>query len=437
MPAISSAQQSIMGQAWAVRTGEMKLSAVAPKYRKEVSSIAKGEMTDKELKKFASTKSKNLPHYVHDGKPSNKPVKESEDFEDEELDEKGIPMAGATSPIIASKKMPTFTPGLNPGGGIKPITPFLDPDVRKPAGKKKMKYMADYRDYILKEDETQDKLDDLSKAFKTDSVPAYVDLLKKYQEDPRVMSVLKAGLTDGRPEDEKFSVEEVPLQVKELKPTQNEIGAVESLKNICTDPYGTLDTILKGKADVGNIITYNGKYVLDGHHRWSQVYAANPEAKVDTINIIGKIDPKDILKVVHAAIAVDAGKTETTAADLKAGNLLEYGEAEVDKMVKDNLNAEARKVWADFGYDTDAKILKTIQDNVKTMLSGEKKPEDWAPKRDSMPQPGKSGSEDWEGALKKGEVNLVFPKTSDVQESAKREKMKHMSNYRDFIKGKK
>ena len=436
MPSVSSAQQAIMGQAWAVRTGEMKLSEVAPKYRKEVSSIAKGEMTDKELKKFASTKSKNLPHYVHKGKPSNHPVKESEDFEDEELDEKGIPMAGATSPIIASKKIPTFTPGLNPGGGIKPITPFLDPDVKKPAGKKKMKHMADYRDFILKEGDTQDKLDDLSKAFKTDSVPAYVGLLKKYQEDPRVMSVLKAGLTDGKPEDEKFTVEEVPLKVKGLKPTQNEIGAVESLKNICTDSYGTLDTILKGKADVGNIITYNGEYVLDGHHRWSQVFAANPEAKVDTINIMGKIDPKDILKVVHTAIAVDAGKTETEDANLKAGNLLEYGEAEVDKMVKDNLNAEARKVWADFGYDTDAKILKTIQDNVKTMLGEEKKPEDWAPKRDSMPQPGKSGSEDWEGALKKGEVNLVFPKTSDVQESAKSEKMKHMSNYRDFIKGK-
>jgi hypothetical protein len=69
-------------------------------------------------------------------------------FEADELDEKGIPMAGATSPIIASKGMPTFTTGINPGGGIKPITPFLDPDVQKPAGKKKMKHMADYRDFI-------------------------------------------------------------------------------------------------------------------------------------------------------------------------------------------------------------------------------------------------------------------------------------------------
>lgn len=149
MPSVSSAQQAIMGQAWAVRTGEMKISEVAPKYRKEVASIANGEMTDKELKKFASTKSKDLPHYVHKGKPSNKPVKESEEFEtEEELDEKGIPMAGATSPIVTSKSIPTYTPGLNPGGGIKPVVPYLNPDVKNPKGKKKMTHMADYRTWI-------------------------------------------------------------------------------------------------------------------------------------------------------------------------------------------------------------------------------------------------------------------------------------------------
>ena len=147
MPAVSSAQQAIMGQAWAVRSGQMKIGEVNPKWRKEVSTIANGEMTDKELKKYASTKSKDLPHYVKDGKAyKSKPMKEGEEFE--ELDEKGIPMAGATSSIIASKKVPTFTPGLNPGGGIKPIVPYLDPDVQKPAGKKKMKHMADYRDFI-------------------------------------------------------------------------------------------------------------------------------------------------------------------------------------------------------------------------------------------------------------------------------------------------
>ena len=38
---------------------------------------------------------------------------------------------------------------------------------------------------ILKEDGEQDKLDDLSAAFESDSVENYVNLLKKYQTDPK------------------------------------------------------------------------------------------------------------------------------------------------------------------------------------------------------------------------------------------------------------
>jgi hypothetical protein len=145
MPSISAAQQSLMGQAWALRSGEISVGKINPKYRKQIKAIADGEMTDKELKKFASTKSKNLPEHVKDGKP----VKEG--FESEEVDsleEKGISMAGATSPIVTSKTVPGFSPGINLGGGIKPIVPHLNPDVKTPKGKKKMTHMSDYRTWI-------------------------------------------------------------------------------------------------------------------------------------------------------------------------------------------------------------------------------------------------------------------------------------------------
>jgi len=224
MPAVSKAQQSLMGQAWALRTGQLKLKDIDPRYRKSIKAIADGEMTNKELEKYASTKTKRLPHYVKETfeydyeaveedstksktqyyKPGDKirvlnitfpewysPAKGFEnlkigdvltvsevgqnvnghvyftDFNDdyglsiediemltgkmqesESLDEKGIPVSGATSPLIGSKKMSTFTPGLNVGGGIKPIIPHLNPDVTKPKSKKKMSHLADYRDYI-------------------------------------------------------------------------------------------------------------------------------------------------------------------------------------------------------------------------------------------------------------------------------------------------
>lgn len=225
MPAVSKAQQSLMGQAWALRTGQLKLKDIDPKYRKEIKAIADGDMTNKELEKYASTKTKKLPHHVKETfeyddyqaveedstksktqyyKPGDKirimnvtypewysPARGFEDVqegdvltvtevgqnvnghvyftdfnddyglsiediemltgkvqESKSLDEKGIPVSGATSPIIGSKKMPTFTPGLNVGGGIKPIVPHLNPEVTKPKGKKKMTHLADYRDYI-------------------------------------------------------------------------------------------------------------------------------------------------------------------------------------------------------------------------------------------------------------------------------------------------
>jgi len=83
---------------------------------------------------------------VKDGKP----VKEGlESEEGDSLEEKGIAMAGATSPIVTSKTVPGFSTGINPGGGIKPIIPYLNPDVKNPKGKKKnMQHLADYRTWI-------------------------------------------------------------------------------------------------------------------------------------------------------------------------------------------------------------------------------------------------------------------------------------------------
>lgn len=270
---------------------------------------------------------------------------------------------------------------------------------------------------LLKEDETQDKLDDLSSAFEDASVETYVNLLKKYQTDPKVLAALKAGTTDGKPTDEKFSVSDTSFAAKKLKPTQNEIGAEESLKNILTDKYDSLEGFLKGSASFPDpIITYNSEYVLDGHHRWSQVYAANPNAKIPALNVAGTFDAKDILKAVHTAIAVDSGETKTVSANLTAGNLLDYTPEQVKKYVSDELTDKARKVWNANGFDSDEAIANEIAKNVETMISSSK-PEEWAPSRDSMPQPGVSKSTEWGKEMTAGEVNLIAPKTSDVKES--------------------
>ena len=99
----------------------------------------------------------------------------------------------------------------------------------------------------------------------------FVDKFKRIASDPKVQSVIRAGLTDGRPSDEviRFSSKNIPA--KELMPTQNEIGVEESMVGILNNKYGNLDSILDGVARFNSpIVTLNGKYIIDGHHRWSQ-----------------------------------------------------------------------------------------------------------------------------------------------------------------------
>jgi hypothetical protein len=52
------------------------------------------------------------------------------------------------------------------------------------------------------------------------------------------------------------------------------------------------------------------------------------------------------------------------------------------------------------------------------MMIKRSKPEEWAPKRDYMPQPEKSGSDEWDIALKQGGVNILNPKKKDVKKES-------------------
>lgn len=60
MPAKSKAQQALFGMALAVRKGDMKRSEVSG----AVLDIVDGDMTDKEIEDFASTKHKNLKDHI-------------------------------------------------------------------------------------------------------------------------------------------------------------------------------------------------------------------------------------------------------------------------------------------------------------------------------------------------------------------------------------
>ena len=255
----------------------------------------------------------------------------------------------------------------------------------------------------------------LAAAFKTSDVASFVDQFKSIASDPKVQAILKAGTTDGDPKDEQVTYAKGNIAVKGLLPTQAEIGFDQSIANILTDQYGSLKSILSGNANVGGpIVTYNGKYVIDGHHRWSQVYAANPNATMENLDLKGNLKPTDILKVVHAAIAAKVGKVPS--ANPQGINILK---GITEKQVLDAVNAKlsdgAKKIWAENGQKDNNAIAKHIYDNLKALI-GKNKPIAGAPGRKDMPQTDQGGAAtDKLAMLQKGTINFKDPKASDVQ----------------------
>lgn len=265
------------------------------------------------------------------------------------------------------------------------------------------------------EEQTDDVSSKLASAFKTQDVSSFVDQFKTIASDPKVQAILKAGATDGNPEDEKVTYAKGNIAVKGLLPTQNEIGFDQSIANILTDQYGSLKSILGGSANVGGpIVTYNGKYVIDGHHRWSQVYAANPNATMENLDIKGDLPPTEILKLVHAAIAANIGGVPS--ADPKGINILDgISEKQVLDAVNSKLADKAKTIWAENGQKDNNTIAKYIYDNLKQLIS-KNKPVAGAPGRKDMPQTDQGGDATSKlNLLQKGIINFKDPKSSDVK----------------------
>ena len=258
----------------------------------------------------------------------------------------------------------------------------------------------------------------LNNTLSSSSVSNFVAKFKQIASDSKVQDLLKAGLNDGNQNDESVNYNEGILSVGGLIPTQSEIGFNQSIANILTDQYGSLKSILDGKANVGGpIVTYNNKYIIDGHHRWSQVYAANPKAKMQVLNINGDLNPTAILKIVHVSVALKAGGVPS--ADPKGINILDgITDKQVLDAVNTNLSDKAKKIWASKGYGDNTSIAKLIYKNLM-MLINKNKPIQGAPGRKDMPQtdqPEGSKSSEKLDLLAKGVVNFKNPKPSDINE---------------------
>jgi hypothetical protein len=230
---------------------------------------------------------------------------------------------------------------------------------------------------LLKEDEADDKLKSLLRKDYNTFVKELGDNIK----DPKFISAIQT-LSEKLP----IQAKQIQPVVSVLKPTQNEILLDKSLSYPLQDPMTAKSHLSGGVVAVAgkSIVTAGGgKFVIDGHHRWSQVYCINPDAKIKALDL-PITDPIKALKATQIGIAAQIKKVPKSTGG--GVNLFTINEVSLKKYVVDTITDQVVQVFKLLGKgDTPDVIADYIWDNVQ-LLKKNSKPVQGAPKRDLMPQ---------------------------------------------------
>jgi len=241
----------------------------------------------------------------------------------------------------------------------------------------------------------------------------YVGELGQAAKDPRVLAVLGHGRSDGQRNDEKVHVKNGGGSCTQFKPIQNEIDLSKSLGYPATNSAKLVPKILAGgtitATDLGGdpIISAINTYIVDGHHRWSQIYMINPNAKIATKDL-GIADPEVALRVTQTAIAVI--QKQVSSQKVEPGlNVFEMTDDQIKEWMLTNFSEDFIQTFIANSDVTDVDgIVTRILDNIHQMKENNAPVTDIS--RTYMPQTGDTDTINKElSALKAGDINFKEP----------------------------
>ena len=243
-------------------------------------------------------------------------------------------------------------------------------------------------DNAVNDPEVKKNVDTISKSLKDAGLVEYVTNVNDMMSDEkgRLALELVAGML---PEDKlkKLGLKNVTFKfvankatpVSYLQPTQNDISLQDSLEKPVANEFNCMPDLIKGQSvKLGiPIITCNGKFIIDGHHRWLQVACVNPDATMETLDLqindgTSGIDftyTEDILKVTQSlimAIALKSCKTRLPSSDSKSlENLYALSAQQLfDKIINLNCSHEGLDVLACTERVSDGKFSDELKPRV-------------------------------------------------------------------------
>lgn len=241
--------------------------------------------------------------------------------------------------------------------------------------------------------------------------PDFVNALGEFSKDEKFVKFLQSKPA------KTSTIREVFIPVSKLIPTQNQIDITKSLIYPITDTSSTKQCLKGGSVSIaGNkIIVYNGKYIIDGHHRWSQLYAMNKDAKIACYDFINPDVKGPIGALKMTQLAIVATGAEISPESAPGVNLLTASEEKVTQYILSKLKNGPVVAFESFGkipngVEGDAAknaIAKYIWKNVEEMQQTSQ-PVKNAPKRDFMPQADKATGKEL-GTIKQLKTGVKTP----------------------------
>lgn len=211
------------------------------------------------------------------------------------------------------------------------------------------------------------------------------------------LALLEKGFGDGEYA-EKMNTAVMDIKAKDLHPTQNEIDVGKSLSyQISGKNPDQVKQILDGGPVTINlplvVYDYNGTYyIVDGHHRWSQVFLLNPNCQINSIvfkNSAGDTaqDPADMLRDFQGAIAI-ANDGEVPQSTVKPGmNMFDWSSDQLRDYLDENIQDGMISAYQDFyNSEIDKEDIENSVVSNAGLMKKSNKPINNAPSRAVMPQ---------------------------------------------------
>ncbi len=243
----------------------------------------------------------------------------------------------------------------------------------------------------------KDRKEKLEMWLKNRKYPDYIKTLNKMLEDPKAASLLQDGF-GGDLGNMKLKFDVLEIKAKDLEPSQSEIDISKSLKHALRKSENiALDFNEPVIINNSPLITFKGKYIIDGHHRWAEVAIINPEAKMTCFNYDGNISVIEMLKAVQGTIAsvmADYNENDKIPVSIVDDvSIYKMSDADIEKYVHEHISQRVcNRLEILLNLKSQEDVIYYIIENIKRFKK-ENRPRHGLPNRGEMPQTSKAGSE--------------------------------------------